>query len=113
MQKYFIAQGLACGQRLCVIDNNAKDFVGDIMWLPGVVSGASTSSALIEGDEDEKMSQGDDQKIKIAWRYGQMKQFQTTVASSSPYVSLIGCTQSIIPINVFLDPQRITVKRLI
>ncbi|KAJ8463312.1 hypothetical protein ONZ51_g10335 [Trametes cubensis] len=52
--KYFAAQGLACGQR----------------------------SAAADDEEDERASEHDT-KIKIAWRYEQMKQFQTTVSTPS------------------------------
>jgi hypothetical protein len=41
--------------------------------------------------EDEEEEPQLDQKIKIAWRYDQMKKFQTTVSSSTPYVSLSTC----------------------
>ncbi|KAJ7071316.1 Elongator complex protein 4 [Mycena amicta] len=67
VQKYFVAQGLACGQRVCVI--------GDVEW----VHGCMWLSAVASNDTDE--SRSSDEKIKIAWRYEQMKQFQTTVAS--------------------------------
>lgn len=81
VQKYFIAQGLACGQTVYVIGDNAKVFVEECMWLPG----AAMPVRSTEDDEDEKASQHDD-KIKIAWRYEQMKKFQTTVSSSTSYV---------------------------
>lgn len=80
VQKYFISQGLASGQDVCVIHDQAREFVEGCMWLPG---GAAPAAA---DDEQEEKPQGDDAKIKIAWRYEQMKQFQTTVASSNQYV---------------------------
>ncbi|KAJ7706472.1 Elongator complex protein 4 [Mycena rosella] len=69
VQKYFVAQGLASHQRVCVVGSVV--WVNDCMWLP---AGASA-------DPDEPAPS--DEKIKIAWRYEQMKQFQTTVASPS------------------------------
>ncbi|KAF7982009.1 hypothetical protein HWV62_30244 [Athelia sp. TMB] len=84
VQKYFIAQGLACGQEVIVVDDCGRAFVEECMWLPGAPT--TTSTKPIEDDEDEKASQHDD-KIKIAWRYEQMKKFQTTVSASSSYVS--------------------------
>ncbi|KAI0673486.1 PAXNEB-domain-containing protein [Trametes maxima] len=90
--KYFAAQGLACGQRVCVVDPRAESFLGECMWTPGnyttgmpALSGdrvAPSNSATADDEEDERASDHDT-KIKIAWRYEQMKQFQTTVSSSS------------------------------
>lgn len=92
-QRYYIAQGLICSQRICVLGRDAKDFVKDTMWTPGVASAVpeatnSGNNSIEADDDDESAGQQHDQKIKIAWRYEQMKQFQTTVASSSAYVSL-------------------------
>ena len=91
VQKYFVAQGLATGQSVCVVNEKARDFVEGCMWLPGanahvgttVANGPSGSAADEEEDEN---AQKHDAKIKIAWRYEQMKQFQTTVSSSNQYV---------------------------
>ncbi|KAL7285169.1 hypothetical protein ACG7TL_000261 [Trametes sanguinea] len=85
--KYFAAQGLACGQRVCVVDPRAETFLSECMWMPGSSAAASVQpgtpaapspSTAAEDEEDEKASEHDT-KIKIAWRYEQMKQFQTTV----------------------------------
>ncbi|KAJ6627209.1 Elongator complex protein 4 [Mycena sp. CBHHK59/15] len=73
VQKYFVAQGLASRQHVCII--GSLDFVKECMWLP-----AGASSSLPDADEPPH---SEHQKIKIAWRYEQMKQFQTTVASQS------------------------------
>ena len=91
MQKYFIAQGLSCGQDVCVIDNNAQDFVAECMWMPGggpsIGIGTTSNPPTPNAEEDEEEQAKDhDAKIKIAWRYEQMKQFQTTVPTSSQYV---------------------------
>ncbi|KAI0375352.1 PAXNEB-domain-containing protein [Pilatotrama ljubarskyi] len=87
--KYFAAQGLACGQRVCVVDPRAESFLAECMWIPGSstpaqpqTSAASAQSIAADDEEDERASEHDT-KIKIAWRYEQMKQFQTTVSSSS------------------------------
>ncbi|KAI0652221.1 PAXNEB-domain-containing protein [Trametes meyenii] len=74
--KYFAAQGLACGQRVCVVDPCAKSFLGECMWTPGSTSGVPTlsvnpaapsKSTVLDEEEDEKASEHDT-KIKIAWR---------------------------------------------
>ena len=85
VHKYFVAQGLACGQRVCVIDDDAIGFVNESMWMPGDSNQVPIKSNAVEDEEDEKTNQ-QDEKIKIAWRYEQMKQFQTTVPSSTSYV---------------------------
>ncbi|OBZ79091.1 Elongator complex protein 4 [Grifola frondosa] len=79
--KYFAAQGLACGQKLCVIEDNAEGFLSECMWMPGVTPTA-VSFTHVDDEEDEKTNE-QDTKIKIAWRYEQMKQFQTTVPTSN------------------------------
>lgn len=77
VQKYFIAQGLACKQHLCVVHHDASQFVQSCMWLGRTARDEPTDS--------------DVQKIKIAWRYDQMKQFQTTVTSSTSYAETVSC----------------------
>ncbi|CDO76630.1 hypothetical protein BN946_scf184868.g44 [Trametes cinnabarina] len=87
--KYFATQGLACGQRVCVVDSRAESFLNECMWMPGsattTAQTADTSEhvslTVAEDEEDERASEHDT-KIKIAWRYEQMKQFQTTVPSA-------------------------------
>ena len=80
LQKYFIAQGLASGQNVCVIDDHAEDFVKECMWMP------ANAADLSEVAEDEDETNTNDDKVKIAWRYEQMKKFQTTVPSPTLYV---------------------------
>lgn len=86
LQKYFVAQGLVGGQGVTVVANGAVEFVEGCMWLPAGESveglgtpsyhehegsGDSTSAALNFGE-----------KVTIAWRYKQMKQFQTTISAA-------------------------------
>ena len=77
------AQGLASGQRVCVVDPRADSFLAECMWMPGsnVPLPTSSTAALstVADDEDDERASEHDTKIKIAWRYEQMKQFQTTV----------------------------------
>lgn len=90
VQKYFVAEGLACGHRLVVVDSDPEDFVRDIMWYPkSYMTPKSKNDGESADSDDEEQTKGQDQKIKIAWRYEQMKQFQTSVKSPSLYVSLI------------------------
>lgn len=85
--KYSAAQGLASGQRVCVVDLRAEAFLEECMWVPGSSAPTHTASPAApshaaEDEEDERASEHDT-KIKIAWRYEQMKQFPTTVPTSS------------------------------
>ncbi|KAJ7900052.1 Elongator complex protein 4 [Mycena olivaceomarginata] len=68
VQKYFVAQGLASKQQVCVVGDHPETWVGESMWLAS-------------GEQDAKPETRNDEKITIAWRYEQMKQFQTTVAA--------------------------------
>lgn len=103
--KYFVAQGLSSRQNLCIIDPFATEFVKGVMWhprsssypitspstsAPGEGTGTEGQSGPIEarGIDEDKASKDYDRKIKIAWRYEQMKQFQTTIGASSPCVDL-------------------------
>lgn len=93
VQKYFIAQGVACGQKVCIVDDNARDLAKDCMWMPGTqgtVPQIPFNIDVKDGDDDDESNRRSEDKIKIAWRYEQMEQFQTTVASSTSYVSSIG-----------------------
>ncbi|KAL1951653.1 hypothetical protein VTO73DRAFT_802 [Trametes versicolor] len=85
--KYAAAQGLASGQRVCVVDPRADSFLAECLWMPGSNAPMPTSSvtapSTVADDEDDERASEHDTKIKIAWRYEQMKQFQTTVPSSS------------------------------
>ncbi|EKM61191.1 uncharacterized protein PHACADRAFT_247640 [Phanerochaete carnosa HHB-10118-sp] len=82
VQKYFISQGLASGQDVCVVHEHPRQFVETCMWTP---RGPSAAAASVD-DGVEEEPEGEDSKIKIAWRYEQMKQFQTTVSTSDQYV---------------------------
>jgi len=87
VQKYFIAEGLACGHRVVIVDSDPEDFVRDVMWYPkGYMTPESRDGCSRVPDSDEEETRAQDQKIKIAWRYEQMKQFQTSVKSAL-YVS--------------------------
>ncbi|KAJ7786023.1 Elongator complex protein 4 [Mycena metata] len=76
VQKYFVAQGLAAQQSVIVVGDCGAQWVGECMWLP-----ANANAQTVEDNEEAGTSSGE--KIKIAWRYEQMKPFQTTVADPS------------------------------
>ncbi|KAG1783748.1 PAXNEB-domain-containing protein [Suillus placidus] len=83
VQKYFVAQGLASGQKVCIIHDEPLRFAREGIWMAGSTpSTPAQASTTAEDADDVKASQHDD-KIKIAWRYEQMKKFQTTVSSNT------------------------------
>lgn len=67
VQKYYVAQGLVKGHGVLLIHHDGQDFAKGCMWTSG------TSS------EDDEVDHGQS-TIKIAWRYEEMKPFQTTVS---------------------------------
>jgi elongator complex protein 4 len=92
VQKYFVAEGLASGHRVVVVDSDPGNFVRDLMWyqnnsstagLKG--SGGDRSGHGADSDAESEQTKYYDQEIKIAWRYEQMKQFQTSVEPMSAY----------------------------
>ena len=104
VQKYFIAQGIASGHRICIVDDDAEDVVAGCMWTPSPAgssestSGSSSSVSPLEGRSTAEEDEGDDEKssdhdakIKIAWRYEQMKQFETTVNPNQYVVRALIC----------------------
>lgn len=80
VQKYFVSQGLAAGETVCVVGSSA--WVSECMWVP-------PNATMDATDPDDGEPGTGDEKIKIAWRYETMKPFQTTVASSSASNSLV------------------------
>ncbi|KAF8845257.1 PAXNEB-domain-containing protein [Paxillus ammoniavirescens] len=82
VQKYFVAQGIACGQTVCILHDGAVSFAAECMWMPNSSSNTRTSTPPADEKEEENAAQNEE-KIKIAWRYEQMKKFQTTVMSNN------------------------------
>ncbi|KAI0274679.1 PAXNEB-domain-containing protein [Gloeopeniophorella convolvens] len=78
VQKYFISQGLASGQKVCIIDDDPEGFTSECMWS----SNDSPSLATIPTEDDDGDEPDADAKVDIAWRYEHMKQFQTTIPAS-------------------------------
>lgn len=84
--RYFAAQGLASGQRVCVVEGaegteDGRRWAEGCMWMPGVNAGVREGG---EKDDDEEGGgkEEDEEKVKIAWRYEGMRKFQTTVANA-------------------------------
>ena len=82
VQKYFIAQGIASGHTVCIVHEDALSFAKECMWMPASSSNGPTPTL----DEDDAVQS--EEKIKIAWRYEQMRKFETTVTNL--YVPILG-----------------------
>jgi len=74
VHNYFLAQGLAVGHNIVLIDEEPLRVFDECMWT-GVPFVGEQDRNELEADQHEE-------KIKIAWRYETMKQFQTTVESN-------------------------------
>lgn len=89
VQKYYVAEGLACGHHVCVLDSEPQEFMKDLLWYPRSVAQDKCSPGQVNSggdpDEEDQIDQKDT-KVKIAWRYEQMKQFQTTILPPASYV---------------------------
>ncbi|KAG9314531.1 PAXNEB-domain-containing protein [Chiua virens] len=76
VQKYFVAQGIANNHKVCIVHQSVLSFAKECMWIP-------PNRHIPIPDEDDAIQNGD--KIKIAWRYEQMKKFETTVTKSADH----------------------------
>ncbi|KAJ9091585.1 hypothetical protein QFC19_009041 [Naganishia cerealis] len=105
VERYWIAQGLAAGQDVLVVGGSTDDtetgktnteleeLVAGCMWLDEGVKSSSrqpapdsqpTHVAPDEPDSDaEGLGEENSNRTKIAWRYENMKKFQTTVSGNN------------------------------
>ena len=84
VQKYFISQGLASEQKVCVVDDEPGRFVSECMWHSNGISSPSVTTG--DDDKDDSNETDHEVKVEIAWRYGHLKPFQTSVSGSELYV---------------------------
>jgi elongator complex protein 4 len=73
LARYALAQGLAAGHAVLVVDARPRAAVEACMWR------AREDAPVRDEERDED---GDGEKIKIAWRYEGMRPFRTTVADA-------------------------------
>lgn len=77
IHRYFIAQGLASGHNVSVVGGDAEEMVSNCMWMQ-----ASETAIKKDNDDDSESSSMESARgsgVKIAWRYENMKQFQTSI----------------------------------
>lgn len=102
--RYWIAQGLECGQEVIVVasglDGGPRAVVDALMEVDGgrPAAAADSSSAAstagmsrqdVQEDEEEKRQEENlEEQMKIAFRYEGLRQHQTTIESSSTSISL-------------------------
>ena len=79
VHNYFLAQGLAVGHNIVLVDEEPLRVFDECMWTP--------APFVAEQDRRELEADQHEEKIKIAWRYETMKQFQTTVESNQYVIS--------------------------
>ena len=79
VHNYFVAQGLAVGHNIVLVDEEPLRVFDQCMWTP--------ASFVAEEDKTELEADQQEEKIKIAWRYETMKQFQTTIESNLYVIS--------------------------
>ncbi|KAF8529062.1 Elongator complex protein 4 [Hysterangium stoloniferum] len=89
IQRYFIAQGIASGHYMCILDDSAMEITAHCMW---------TSNPDLVQDSEQK-EEGKELGVKIAWRYEHMKPFKTSVSqnesSQDTYCHMFDLTQLI------------------
>ena len=104
IQRYFIAQGLHVGHVVRVVSESPSHVIEGCMWVSG--------SRQLETDSTE--NEENDSKIKIAWRYDKMHQFQTTVTETSPacecWVLIVRNTVRSILAERYCSPFDLTIK---
>lgn len=90
LERYWIAQGLTSGQGVVVVagPGEGKELAQGLMWdanAPKAASGdgGEASGAESEGEDVLGDDEVDANRTKIAWRYGGMSKFKTTVDSKS------------------------------
>jgi elongator complex protein 4 len=82
LSRYFVSQGLASDQAICLVEDDPNDFLEGCMWLPGTSrSKNELKHEITQSEEQEGLYK--DEKVKIAWRYEKMEQFRTTVDHNS------------------------------
>lgn len=78
ISRYFVSQGLASDQAVCLVEDDPNVFLEGCMWLPGTGRSKNEPNDDITRLEEQEGSHKDE-KVKIAWRYEKMEQFRTTV----------------------------------
>ena len=85
LSRYFISQGLASDQAVCLVEDDPNAFLEGCMWLPGTSRSNESKNEMEHGitQVEEQEASHKDEKVKIAWRYEKMEQFRTTVDHDS------------------------------
>lgn len=99
LERYWIAQGLVSGQGVVVVagPGEGEDVAQGLMWDVNAARQAAQaeaqeqSGAESEGEDVLGDDEVDANRTKIAWRYGGMGKFKTTVDSSSSSGACLLC----------------------
>ena len=93
--RYYIAEGLALGQDVMVIGGNdvedLEELVKGCMWMEesakrvAVTEANAKDPGIVDGDDSDAEGLADDldagNRTRIAWRYDNMKKFETSVSA--------------------------------
>lgn len=93
--RYYIAEGLALGQDVIVVGGNDKEDLEELvkgcMWMEesakrvAVMDANAKDPGNADGDDSDAEGLADDldsgNRTRIAWRYDNMKKFETSVSS--------------------------------
>lgn len=80
--KFYVAQGVECKQEVVVVGCGLEGGAGEIVKsLMGLEGGPSTAAEGDDSDEEDSTgaTKGDEDKLKIAFRYEGMKKHAVTV----------------------------------
>ena len=75
VQRHFVSQGIASGQIVCILDDSPNEFASSCMWVPSTETSTQGSQETDETATEPEGGSG----VKIAWRYENMRKFQTSV----------------------------------
>jgi elongator complex protein 4 len=82
LSRYFLSQGLASDQAVCLVEDDSSVLLEGCMWLVGT-NRSKNESEHEDTQLEEQEGSHKDEKVKIAWRYEKMEQFRTTVDHNS------------------------------
>lgn len=92
--RYFIAQAFLASEQVVVVsaDEAGRDLVRGCMWVDERSTAVSGKGKEVESGsegEAEGPGVGDENRTRIAWRYGGMDKFKTSIGELSSFFILI------------------------
>lgn len=80
ISRYFIAQAFLSSEEVVIVgdESSGRDLVKGCMWIDERSTAGKEADSASEG-EGEGGGGGDENRTRIAWRYGGMEKFKTSV----------------------------------